>query len=467
MKTIYRLTIAALAAATVLCSCTKDGGAESGGTPASRVSGGPRVITLSYGASTKAVMDGLDPKFTAGDRILVSDGVETQTCAVSVSGDGVASITTILEGTLKAVYPADAAVVSGGTITGVMPPAVQSGRLADAIVGIAENIPQGATSATFDISAAILRFYVDESIGVKRITVTSTSENISTKGKTITVGGGGSTLDAVTDDPDKRVCYAAVPKDINAGTLTFTSETTTQGTVTRRSPSTATLAVRKIYNAFIPYYVEVNGIRWGYCNVDAFYPEDLGLHYAWGAVDGQAVVSGWDFAEPFDWPHAPFNNGNASYNATYFNSVRDTECPGGILASHNDVAAVSWGGEWRMPTKAELDLLLDIGTYGASRGWNGATFNDGGPESIFLPVGGYGGNNYDYERTREGFYWTSQLSGADDRKSNYLHFTNTDFSIRTTEMRFSGMLVRPVYGPLPPTTTLGLTIDPLTEGGTY
>ena len=60
-----------------------------------------------------------------------------------------------------------------------------------------------------------------------------------------------------------------------------------------------------------------------------------------------------------NWTHDLFNNGSTSYNKTYFNSVKDTVCPNGVLTKEYDAAAQIMGGYWRMPTDGEFQELLD------------------------------------------------------------------------------------------------------------
>ena len=171
-------------------------------------------------------------------------------CASSGGPSGAASITTTLTGDLTMVYPA-AASEDGVNFT---VSSTQSGKFADANICKA-SVSEGSTEATFENVVAVLRFYVDASIGVKSIKVESNSENIATGSKTITVDPEGeTTLNTATGE---RVCYVAALPGESSSTLTFTSVTTTQSTVTREV-SDAKLAVNTLYNAFIPYYIEVD-----------------------------------------------------------------------------------------------------------------------------------------------------------------------------------------------------------------
>lgn len=256
MKTTYRFIITALAAAVALSSCTKDIAADREDTG---LQDGVRTIAISFDNQTKTVLggeDGLTPQFKGdgSEEIIVSNNKSWEKLKVMNDGNG-AYIRTKLPGTLTAVYPSKYAKVDGVAIKGVIVPSNQTGRFEDANIAMTK-IGEGATSATFKNQTAILRFYVDESIGVVGIRVKEMSGNcvsdglISETGEVveseydeeadaevnyrtfITVDYGRDSLLAdKTDDPNKRICYVAVrPNDqeVKSYDLSVTSLTTTQ-----------------------------------------------------------------------------------------------------------------------------------------------------------------------------------------------------------------------------------------------
>ena len=248
MKTSFRIIAASVAACLALVSCNKESLTEN---VKEEPTGEPRTISVSFSTNTRTTLDtdGVTPLFSEDDAIKVSNGQTTETVNVSGSGKS-ASITTTLTGDLTMVYPA-AASEDGVNFT---VSSTQSGKFADANICKA-SVSEGSTEATFENVVAVLRFYVDASIGVKSIKVESNSENIATGSKTITVDPEGeTTLNTATGE---RVCYVAALPGESSSTLTFTSVTTTQSTVTREV-SDAKLAVNTLYNAFIPYYIEVD-----------------------------------------------------------------------------------------------------------------------------------------------------------------------------------------------------------------
>ena len=124
------------------------------------------------------------------------------------------------------------------------------------------------------------------------------------------------------------------------------------------------------------------------------------------------------------WTNAPFNNGSSKFDSTYFNSVKDTVCPNGILAKEYDTATQIMGSEWRMPTKAELNELLSGTTneWVTINGVNGRKFTSKTDESkyIFIPAAGscYDGSLINVGS--RGYIWSSSLDTSNpDRAWNW------------------------------------------------
>lgn len=472
MKNGHIIFLAASVLMLALGSCTKETVEEGLAGEELVAVGGERLITLSFGESTRATLDGLTPHFSAGDRILVSSGSAKEICTVVLDDDGTPTISTSLSGTLNAVYPVEAAVLSGSSINGIKVPVVQSGKFSDALIATANNIGSSNT-ATFESKTAILRFYVDKSIGVESVSVSGSGSNIATGSRSITVSApSGSTLDAVSDDPDKRLCYVSVLTGVNANTLTFSGLTSTQGLVTKPCTVNAALAAGKVYNAFIPYYIDMGaGGKWGYCNIGAFLPEDRGLYFAWGETTGHAYGSG----HSFDFSAAPYRSGSSytRYNAS------DKYV---ILLPEDDAATVNWGAGWRMPngnyttTVTEFNDLRDVTYWGVSNGiyvflpedapgkavgtYGDLTGLDVKNAKLFLPAAGY----YEGTSFRWGdhcYYWTGQLYDyniSDDALC--LKSENPSSSVRGD--RKFGYTIRPVAD-ISPATYSGQGLTPYSE----
>ena len=176
-----------------------------------------------------------------------------------------------------------------------------------------------------------------------------------------------------------------------------------------------------------------SGLKWAKCNVGAEKETDFGDYFMWGSTKANTP-------DECTWANAPFNNGSNSYNETYFNSVKDTACPNGILAKGYDAASQIMGGDWRMPTKDEIQELItytdnkwiDDFDGNGTKGYKFASKKDTS-NYIFSPAAGYcrGGSVYSVGR---GYVWSSSLNASSIGNAWNLFFRsdgcNMDYSNR-------------------------------------
>ena len=152
-----------------------------------------------------------------------------------------------------------------------------------------------------------------------------------------------------------------------------------------------------------------SGLKWAKYNVGATSETDYGDYFMWGSVTPNT-------ADECTWANAPFNDGNTSYNEVYFNSVKDTVCPNGILAKEYDTATQIMGSDWRMPTEAEFQELLSgttnewITNYNGT-GINGRKFTSKTDTSkyIFIPAAGFCSDSSVSRVGYGGHVWSSSL----------------------------------------------------------
>ena len=144
-------------------------------------------------------------------------------------------------------------------------------------------------------------------------------------------------------------------------------------------------------------------------NVGATSETDYGDYFQWGSTIPNNDT-------PCDWEYAPFNNGSSNYDETYFNSVKDTVCPNGVLAKEYDAASQIMGGDWRMPTKAEIQELIDYTTNEWVDNYNGSsvsgrkfTSKTDTSKYIFIPASGLrSGSSFD-KQGKISNIWSSSL----------------------------------------------------------
>ena len=183
-------------------------------------------------------------------------------------------------------------------------------------------------------------------------------------------------------------------------------------------------------------------MKWAKCNVGAKTETDYGSYFMWGSTRPN---------KPYEciWTYTPFNNGVGSYNETYFNSVKDIVAPNGVLAKEYDAAAQIMGGDWRMPTKDEIQELLDnttsvwVTNYNGS-GKNGRKFTSTiNGNSIFIPAAGDYLDDSEFDVGDRGYVRSSSLNTEDLRGAWGLHFRSDVCYVRN-DGRYDGLCVRGV-----------------------
>ena len=182
-----------------------------------------------------------------------------------------------------------------------------------------------------------------------------------------------------------------------------------------------------------------SGLKWATMNIGAETETDYGDYFMWGSTTPNNDT-------PCDWEHAPFNNGSSDYDETYFNSVKDTVCPNGILTKEYDAASQIMGGDWRMPTKDEFQELIDYTTneWTKVNGVNGRKFTGSNGNSIFIPAAGWCRNGSVIYVGIYGDVWSSSLDTSYNYNAWYLG-CSSDSCFMYNSSRYCGWPVRGVF----------------------
>ena len=194
-------------------------------------------------------------------------------------------------------------------------------------------------------------------------------------------------------------------------------------------------------------YVDLGlSVKWASFNVGASKPEEYGDYYAWGEIETQTDYSWFTYK----WCNGSYDTQN-KYNT---NSSYGTIDKKTTLDPEDDVAHVKWGGNWRMPTKAEQDDLLNKCTWtwcgSGNTEFNGiagykVTSNIEGytDRFIFLPAAGCRSSARLYDVGNYGYYWSSSLNtGFPDIAWDLLFYSDRVYTYNVA--RCDGFSVRPV-----------------------
>ena len=171
-----------------------------------------------------------------------------------------------------------------------------------------------------------------------------------------------------------------------------------------------------------------SGTKWASWNVGASAPEEYGGFYAWGETEEKDYYA-WDSYRHYD------GSWDTCIDIGY-----------DIAGTEYDVAHVKWGGSWRMPTKAQLDELIECCTitWTSQESVNGTLVTGPNGATIFLPAAGVRGYEDHYNEGWCGHYWLSSLFYGDEDSANYLYFFSDLWFYDSYEERFYGLSVRPV-----------------------
>lgn len=171
-------------------------------------------------------------------------------------------------------------------------------------------------------------------------------------------------------------------------------------------------------------YVDLGlSVKWATCNVGANYPNSFGNYYAWGELNPKSYYS-------YDNCH------------TYNEELDDIS---GKLKY--DVARKMWGGTWRMPTRSEMDELVNNCNWELEIENNFAYYRIIGPNGnyISLPATGYFEYSYISDELCSGQYWTSTPYTINDYNESSYALIFSEKSVKTERrVRYLGRTIRPV-----------------------
>ena len=260
------------------------------------------------------------------------------------------------------------------------------------------------------------------------------------------------TADGGAEVTERGVCWSTSPnptiednKTTNGnGVGTFTSNMTNlEHNTTYYVRAYATNEVGTAYGeevSFTTLETNVNGreyvdlglsVKWATCNVGANTPEEYGDYFAWGETTIKS-----------NYTSSTCPTYGLSYSELKSQGYIDSE---GNLTSQYDAATANWGGDWRMPTEAEQEELLNncTWTWTTQNGVNGYKVEGPNGNSIFLPAAGYlDGSSLSYAGSGGG-YWSSAPNESNGNGACGLYFYSDD-RILLYNYRYYGHSVRSI-----------------------
>ena len=167
-----------------------------------------------------------------------------------------------------------------------------------------------------------------------------------------------------------------------------------------------------------------SGTLWADRNIGAKSPEDFGLYFSWGNIEGHAMGSGYDFDD--------------------YNETKGHELDGDIDIEH-DAARFNMGEPWQMPTKEQFQELVDNCTreWCCENGHMGSRFTSKiNGKSVFFPAAGSGIGTSIHDVGSYGYYWSSSWYSATNAYNRY--FNSSSVNPQSSNSRYVGFSVRAV-----------------------
>lgn len=218
-----------------------------------------------------------------------------------------------------------------------------------------------------------------------------------------------------------------------------------------------------------------SGLLWATCNVGADNPYDYGDYFAWGEVNPRYGPEEWNYNDNYNW--TKYFDGSNGSNFTKYKASGTTE-----LQSDNDTASKNMGESWTMPTKTQLQELIDntfitaiddykdTGVSGvivykpkndSDKGKNDIYSGDSGyvenPEGtynpatdthIFFPANGYRNGETEATTGYDVCIWTRTLNTTEESEAYFWAPAHKDqWDTIDDEPRYYGMGVRGVKQP--------------------
>lgn len=177
-----------------------------------------------------------------------------------------------------------------------------------------------------------------------------------------------------------------------------------------------------------------SGILWAACNIGASSPSEIGEYFAWGEKEAKDAY-GW---ETYELCHG-------SYSSIFKYTEDDGKS---ILEPQDDVANSELGSEWRIPTKEDMEELVEQcewkwSSQNGQLGWKVIGPNN---KYIFLPASG-AASSYRIAGVNElGRYWTATRDKSNYSAYNLRFKDGTDTIVVVDDTRFYGRTIRPVLG---------------------
>lgn len=170
-----------------------------------------------------------------------------------------------------------------------------------------------------------------------------------------------------------------------------------------------------------------SGLKWAKCNVGAETETDYGYYFQWGDIEDKSNANCiW---ESYKYCNGSYDTLTKYNNNSLFGTVDNKK----TLEPEDDAARVYMGGDWRMPTMADFQELINkrytfkewIEDYNGTGVSGRKITSKTNGNSIFIPAAGIcRDGSVDYVGS-SGVIWSSSLGVAGPSTAWYLCFDSS------------------------------------------
>lgn len=173
---------------------------------------------------------------------------------------------------------------------------------------------------------------------------------------------------------------------------------------------------------------------------------DLGLSVYWASFN-LGAESPEEFGDYYSWGETKPKTSYYTKNYSFYDADKDQifDIGDDISGTEYDAATVNLGSDWRMPTKDEIQELINNCSWewteiAGIRGYK-VTANNG--NSIFLPAAGWKSDTQHYEKNTRLYYSCSTQSPYSVQYQYLLNCDSYNKSLSTNN-KYTGKVIRPV-----------------------
>jgi hypothetical protein len=199
-------------------------------------------------------------------------------------------------------------------------------------------------------------------------------------------------------------------------------------------------------------YVEIRGIKWATMNVGAESVTDTGLYFQWGDTQGYTASqvgsgSGKKYFDCEGYKYSEMIDDYCDCSSLKYNNSDELY----TLESEDDGATVTWGGNWKTPSKTEFETLINSTTSAWTNSYQGSgvkgvilTDKTDSSKVLFFPAAGAADKDRIFadDTCR---YWSNYIAEDEYKIGEAWYFESwSGGTVVGFDSRYCGLLVRAV-----------------------